>query len=34
MGGLIGNTLPDGIYYYLISVNGSKGIPGYLIINR
>lgn len=33
-GGFIGNTLPDGIYYYLISVNGSKGIPGYLIINR
>lgn len=34
MRGFIGNTLPDGIYYYLISVNGSKGIPGYLIINR
>lgn len=34
MGGLMGNTLPDGIYYYLISVNGAKGIPGYLIINR
>lgn len=33
-GGFLGNTLPDGIYYYLISVNGSKGIPGYLIINR
>ena len=34
MGGLMGDTLPDGIYYYLISVNGAKGIPGYLIINR
>ena len=34
MGGFLGNTLPDGIYYYLISVNGAKGIPGYLIINR
>jgi hypothetical protein len=34
MGGLIGNVLPDGIYYYLVSTNGSKGIPGYLIINR
>lgn len=34
MGGFMGNTLPDGIYYYLISVNGAKGIPGYLIINR
>lgn len=34
MKGFIGNVLPDGIYYYLISVNGSKGIPGYLIINR
>ena len=32
--GFMGNTLPDGIYYYLISVNGAKGIPGYLIINR
>ena len=26
--------LPDGIYYYLVSVNGAKGIPGYLIMNR
>lgn len=34
MGGFMGNNLPDGIYYYLISVNGAKGIPGYLIINR
>ena len=34
MGSFLGNTLPDGIYYYLISVNGAKGIPGYLIINR
>ena len=34
IGGFIGNNLPDGIYYYLISVNGAKGIPGYLIINR
>lgn len=34
MGGFLGNNLPDGIYYYLISVNGAKGIPGYLIINR
>jgi gliding motility-associated-like protein len=34
MGGFIGNNLPDGIYYYLVSVNGAKGIPGYLIINR
>jgi len=33
-GGFMGNNLPDGIYYYLISVNGAKGIPGYLIINR
>ncbi|WP_276358743.1 gliding motility-associated C-terminal domain-containing protein [Daejeonella sp. H1SJ63] len=33
-GGFLGNTLPDGIYYYLISVNGAKGIPGYLVINR
>ena len=33
-GGFMGNVLPDGIYYYLISVNGAKGIPGYLIINR
>ncbi len=32
--GFMGNVLPDGIYYYLISVNGAKGIPGYLIINR
>jgi len=32
--GFAGNVLPDGIYYYLISVNGAKGIPGYLIINR
>ena len=34
IGGFMGNELPDGIYYYLISVNGAKGIPGYLIINR
>lgn len=34
VGGFLGNELPDGIYYYLISVNGAKGIPGYLIINR
>lgn len=34
MGGFMGNDIPDGIYYYLISVNGAKGIPGYLIINR
>jgi len=33
-GGFLGDTLPDGIYYYLISVNGAKGIPGYLVINR
>lgn len=33
-GGFLGDVLPDGIYYYLISVNGAKGIPGYLIINR
>ncbi|MGV3685524.1 MAG: gliding motility-associated C-terminal domain-containing protein [Daejeonella sp.] len=33
-GGFMGDVLPDGIYYYLISVNGAKGIPGYLIINR
>ncbi len=33
-GGFLGNVLPDGIYYYLISVNGAKGIPGYLILNR
>ncbi len=32
--GFAGNVLPDGIYYYLISANGAKGIPGYLIINR
>lgn len=34
IGGFMGNELPDGIYYYLISANGAKGIPGYLIINR
>lgn len=34
VGGFLGNELPDGIYYYLISANGAKGIPGYLIINR
>ncbi|MHB1179235.1 MAG: T9SS type B sorting domain-containing protein [Daejeonella sp.] len=34
MGGFLGDVLPDGIFYYLISVNGAKGIPGYLIINR
>ncbi len=34
MGGFLGDVLPDGIYYYLISVNGAKGIRGYLIINR
>ena len=34
MGGFMGNTLPDGLYYYLISVNGDKVIPGYLIISR
>lgn len=34
IGGFMGNQLPDGIYYYLISANGAKGIPGYLIINR
>ena len=34
IGGFLGDDLPDGIYYYLISVNGAKGIPGYLIINR
>jgi hypothetical protein len=34
MGGFLGNTLPDGIYIFLVSVNGAKGIPGYLIINR
>lgn len=34
MGGFMGDFLPDGIYYYLISANGAKGIPGYLIINR
>ena len=34
MGGFLGNNVPDGIYYYLISVNGAKGIPGYLVINR
>lgn len=34
MGGFLGDVLPDGIYYYLISVNGAKGIPGYLVINR
>ncbi|MEJ7780822.1 MAG: gliding motility-associated C-terminal domain-containing protein [Daejeonella sp.] len=34
MGGFLGNVVPDGIYYYLISVNGAKGIPGYLVINR
>jgi gliding motility-associated-like protein len=34
IGRFMGNNLPDGIYYYLISVNGAKGIPGYLIINR
>ena len=34
MGGFLGNIVPDGIYYYLISVNGAKGIPGYLVINR
>ena len=33
-GGFMGDVLPDGIFYYLISVNGAKGIPGYLIINR
>lgn len=33
-GGFMGDVLPDGIYYYLISVNGAKGIPGYLVINR
>ena len=32
--GFMGNVLPDGIYYYLVSANGAKGIPGYLIINR
>lgn len=32
--GFMGDVLPDGIYYYLISVNGAKGIPGYLIVNR
>ncbi len=32
--GFSGNVLPDGIYYYLVSVNGAKGIPGYLIISR
>jgi gliding motility-associated-like protein len=34
LGGFMGDVLPDGIYYYLISVNGAKGIPGYLILNR
>jgi len=34
MGGFLGSSVPDGIYYYLISVNGAKGIPGYLVINR
>lgn len=34
IGGLMGRTLPDGIYYYLISANNAKGVPGYLIINR
>ena len=34
IGGFMGNQLPDGIYYYLVSANGAKGIPGYLIINR
>ncbi|NQV75603.1 MAG: gliding motility-associated C-terminal domain-containing protein [Bacteroidetes bacterium] len=34
IGGFLGNVLPDGVYFYLISVNGAKGIPGYLIINR
>lgn len=33
-GGFLGDILPDGIYYYLISVNNAKGITGYLIINR
>jgi gliding motility-associated-like protein len=34
MRGFMGNNLPDGIYFFLVSVNGAKGIPGYLIINR
>ncbi len=34
LGGFMGNVLPDGVYLYLISANGAKGIPGYLIINR
>lgn len=34
IGGFMGNDLPDGVYYYLVSANGAKGIPGYLIINR
>ena len=32
--GFGGNVLPDGIYIYIISVNGAKSIPGYLIIKR
>lgn len=33
-GGFLGDVIPDGIYYYLISVNGAKSIPGYLVLNR
>lgn len=34
IGGFMGRVLPDGIYYYLISANNAKGVPGYLLINR
>jgi gliding motility-associated-like protein len=34
VGGFMGRVLPDGIYYYLISANNAKGVPGYLLINR
>jgi gliding motility-associated-like protein len=34
IGGFLGNRLPDGVYYYIISSNNAKAIPGYLIINR
>lgn len=32
--GMANNSLPDGIYYYILNFNDSKPITGYIIINR